>query len=183
MAVEFHHHPPAGGGAGEAQGGLDRLRAGGIEADPLGAGDHLADQPGRLELDIALATVKNSAGKLVFGGLADVGGGVAEDHRAHAEVVVDQPVGIDIEQIGAIGMVEHQRGRRNAQAKVAADAAREVGSRGGDAAAGFVEDARGGGGSVHGDLFLAGGQGWSAVVSTVNRDDAPDPFRSPARVS
>ena len=48
---------------------------------------------------------------------------VAEDHRAHAEIVVDQPVAIDVEEVGPLGALEHERRRRDVEAEVAVDAA------------------------------------------------------------
>ena len=54
------------------------------------------------------------------------GGAVAEDHRPHAEVVVDQPVAVDVEEVGALGALEHQRRRRDAEAEIAVDAAGDV---------------------------------------------------------
>ena len=46
---------------------------------------------------------------------------VAEDHRAHAEIIVDQPVAIDVMKIGAFAALEDERRRRHAEAEVRRD--------------------------------------------------------------
>ena len=109
VSGDFHHRLPPGERARQAERALHRLRAGRVEADALGAGNHLANQAGSLGLDGTLAPEQDAAAKLLFHGAPHVGRRVAEDHRAHAEVVVDQSIAIDVDQIRTVGVIEHQR--------------------------------------------------------------------------
>jgi len=51
---------------------------------------------------------------------------VTQDHSAHAAVIVDQLVAIDVEQIRPLAAREHQRPARHANAEIAVDAAGNV---------------------------------------------------------
>ena len=90
----------AGGGARQAEGGLRHFRTGGAEADALGGGNAFAEDAGGFEFDLRLAGVKNALVDLVLDRLLHGLGRVAQHHRAHAAVIVDQPVAIGIDQIG-----------------------------------------------------------------------------------
>jgi hypothetical protein len=69
----------------------------------------------------------------------DVGRCVAQDHWAHAQVVVDQAVAVGIEQEGALGPLEHQGRRGHAEAEIARHAAGEPLRGFGDAPARLFE--------------------------------------------
>ena len=177
VALELHHHAAAGGGAGDAQRRLHGFGTAGAEAHPLGAGDHLAHQAGGFGFQAGLAAVEDAAVELGLHGGNHVGRVVAQDHRAHGEVVVDQAVAVGVDQAGAFAAFQHQRGGGNAQAEVRGDTTGEVFGGLGNAAAGFVEGQLvigqgvatigGGGHSVF--LPAGGGAGGSCRGAAVSR--------------
>src|SRR5690606_17917160 len=71
--------------------------------------------------------------------LAHAGRAVAEHGGAHAAIIVDQPVAIDIVEIRPLAALEHQRAGLHALAEVAVDAARDPTAVLGDAGCGLVE--------------------------------------------
>ncbi len=123
MALELQDDAPARRGAGEADRRLHHLGTRGAEADALGAGHDLADEPRRLRLDFALPGEENAPIDLPVDRGADRRRAVPEDHRAHAEVIVDQPVAVGVEEIGAFPALEDEGRRRDAEAEIAVDAA------------------------------------------------------------
>ena len=98
MAFEFQDDPLARGGARQAESGLGHFRAGGAEADALGRGNAFADDAGGLEFDLGLAGVKNALVDLFLDRLLHALGRMAQDHRAHAAVIIDQPVAVAVQQ-------------------------------------------------------------------------------------
>jgi hypothetical protein len=88
-----------------------------------------ADQPRRLELDLGLRGEEDSLIELRLDGVDDDHRVVAEDHRSHAEIVADELVAVGVEEVRALAARDDQRGRRDAQTKIAADAAGEVARR------------------------------------------------------
>src|SRR5690606_38989063 len=93
------------------------------EAYALGARDHRADQPCRLELQLALAAIEQAAIELRLGRRDDVRRGMPEDHRTQRHVVVDQAIAVDVMEIDAVGALEDQGRRRYPGAEMTADAA------------------------------------------------------------
>ena len=73
-------------------------------------------------LDRRLARKQNSLFDLRHNRIAQGLWTVAEDHRTHAEVVIDQAIAIDIMQIRAIPAFEYERRRRDVEAEIAVDA-------------------------------------------------------------
>ena len=92
----------------------------------LGAGNALAENPGGLEFDLRLAGIKNAFIDLILHRLLDGPGRMAQHHRAHAAIIVDQPVAVGIEQIGAFAAGKDQRPARHADAEIAVDPARDM---------------------------------------------------------
>src|ERR1700676_5494550 len=96
MALELDDRAASGDGTREPQRRLYRLGAGRTEAHALRRGEELADQLLRLELDLALAAEQDPAFDLFADRVGHRLRSVAEDHRPHPEVVVDQSVAIDV---------------------------------------------------------------------------------------
>jgi hypothetical protein len=108
--------------AGQPQGRLDGLGARAVEAHAVGARDEFAHEAGGLVLDLRLGREEEALVDLRLHGADHLGRVVPEDHGPHAEIVVDQPVAVGVENVGALG-VGHDKGRRrDAEAEVAADA-------------------------------------------------------------
>src|SRR5581483_10573975 len=80
----------------------------------------------RLELHLSLPGKQNAALELSANGLNYAGRIVPQNHGPHAEVIVDEPITIDIDEICALAAIDDKRGRRDAQAKIAADTAGQV---------------------------------------------------------
>ena len=126
MALELDHDVPAGRRAGEPQRDLHDLRSGRAEAHPLGAGHEFAEQPGRLELDLCLAGEQDAVAQLALDRCDYRRRVVAQDDRAHGEVVVDQAVAVDVDQVGPFAPGEHQPRGRDPCAELAVDPACEI---------------------------------------------------------
>ena len=78
---------------------------------------------GGFEFDLRLAGIENALVDLILDRLLHALGRMAQYHRAHAAIIVDQPVAIGIDQIRALAALEHQRPARHADAKIAVDPA------------------------------------------------------------
>ena len=175
VALEFQHDAAICCGSGDPKSRLDGLGAGGAEAHPFGAGDHFADQAGGFGFEAGLAAVEDAAVELRADGGDHVGRGVAEDHRAHGEVIVDQAVAVGVGQDGAFAAFQDEGGGGDAEAEIRGDAAGEVFRGLGDAAAGFVEGefvvrqgvaaVAGGGHGGDSRWALRRGSRWGEVVS------------------
>ena len=139
VAFEFHDGAAAGGGAGEAHGGLGDFGAGRAEAQALGAGDAFADDAGGLVFDRRLAGEENALFDLLLDGCLHACGAMAEDHGAHAAIIVDDLVAIDVIEIGAFAMGEHQGPVAHAQAEIAVHAAGHIARLGRDDACGLFK--------------------------------------------
>ena len=111
MPFELDDLPFAGRSPRKAQGGLIDFRSRATEPHAFGARNHLADETRRLGLDRGLARKQNALFDLRDNRIAQGLRTVAEDHRTHAEVVIDQAIAIDIMQIGAIPAFEYERCR------------------------------------------------------------------------
>ena len=86
-------------------------------------GDALAEDLGGFEFDLRLAGIENALVDLVLDRLLHAFGRVAQHHRAHAAIIIDQPVAVGIDQIRAFAALEHQRSARHADAEIAVDPA------------------------------------------------------------
>jgi hypothetical protein len=78
-----------------------------------------------LEFRLGLSGKEYAVIELCARGLDHRRGIVPEDHRPHAEVIIDQPVAIDVVQVGPFSAADDQRRGRDSQSKIAADAAGE----------------------------------------------------------
>ena len=129
MPFELDDRFPVGRGPRQADRRLHHLGPGRAEPHPLGAGNVLADEGRRLELDLRLAGKEDSLVELAPYRVEDHCRVVPEDHRPHAEVVVDELGAISVEQIGTLAALDDEGGGRDAEAEIAADTAGEVARR------------------------------------------------------
>ena len=131
VALELHDRGPPGRRARQPDRGLHHLGPRAVEAHLLGAGHQRVDEAGGLVLDLGLGGEEQPVLELPAHRVDHRRRIVAEDHRPHAEVVVDQPVAIDVEQVGALPALDDERRRRDAEAEIAVDpAGHERGSLG-----------------------------------------------------
>ena len=143
VALELDEAVLAGGRARHAQGRHRGLRAGVDHADSLQGGNHLAQQLGHGHLARRRRAEAQALGRGLLHGLDDLRVGVAADHRAPGAHVVDVALAVDVEHVGAFGVLEEDRlaahGRKGANGRV--DPA-------GNAGAGAVEEVVAGGHGV-----------------------------------
>ena len=110
VPLELDDDVAAGGAAGDPERQLDRLAARVREADHLRARHDLGHEARSLVLLDRFAAELDAAPELARDRLDDHGRVVAEDDRPGAEVVVDEPVTVDVEEQRALGVVDHERG-------------------------------------------------------------------------
>ncbi len=109
VPLELDDRVAAGRAAGDPERQLDRLAAGVGEADHLRARHDLGHEARGLVLLDGLAAELDAAAELARDGLDDHRRVVAEDDRPGSQVVVDEPVAVDVEQQRALGVVDHER--------------------------------------------------------------------------
>ena len=125
MTLELDDLRSTGRGAGEAQRGLDHLRAGHTEADQFGARDQVLDAFGENSFGGMLSGEDLATRERVGDGAHDGFGRMAKDVRAHAERIIHVHVAVDVDEVGGFAAGEHQRYGLTVEAEVAVDTARE----------------------------------------------------------
>ena len=108
VAFECEDGARAGDRAREADGALDCLRSRRAEPNALGRRRH-AGQPTRgFEFEFALPGVEDAAIELGRNHADHRGRRVPEYHRPHPQVIVDQPIAVDVDEDGTFRMIESQ---------------------------------------------------------------------------
>ena len=99
----------------------------------------IADQLRGFRLDRHLAGEENALLGLALHRLDDSRRRMAEHRRAHAAVIIDDPVAVGIDQIGALAALEDERSGLHAQPEIAVHAAGDETRIRHDLPRGFVE--------------------------------------------
>jgi hypothetical protein len=114
VALELDDRLAAGRRARQPQGSLDHFGSCGPEAHAFRTRDELAHEPCGLELRLSLSGKQDASIELRLGGLDHAPGVMTQDHRPHSQVVIDQPIAIDIGDVGAAATFNDKRGWRDA---------------------------------------------------------------------
>ena len=113
-ADELDDLVPAGGAAGQADGGHDRLGAAADQPDLVDGVKRLNDHLGQLRFQCGRDAVAGAGSH----GLFDLGQNglvsVAEDHRAPGQAVVDVAVAVFVVEEGPLGFLDKDRGGADA---------------------------------------------------------------------
>jgi hypothetical protein len=122
VPLELDDLVASGAGARQSQGRLHRLAASVGEDDLLDAGQHLRQQLGESNLVLVLGAEGVAARELSRDARVDGGVVGADDQRPPGERVVEQPLAVDVEEVGAVGTFVVQRHRRGMAPDSAGDA-------------------------------------------------------------
>ena len=105
MPVEADDLRPSGEGPGETDGHVGGLGARGMEAHPLGTGNHLLDQPAPAHFQLVAGAEMGPLFHLALHRFLDLGPAVAEQHGPVAAIEIDIFIVVDVPLSRSLGVV------------------------------------------------------------------------------
>jgi len=114
MPFELYDLIPSRRRTGKTHRRLNHLSAGATEPYAFGTGNHRADKLRGLVFELTLATIKYALVELPANRFENYIRTMAKDHRPHSQIIIDEPITIDVVKESAFGPFKDERAWRHA---------------------------------------------------------------------